>query len=86
MLVHSAEFSNLQLSGYVVWNCVFPSQDRLFACLGITTFRLLFLSEQSKVNNRMAFSNQPLLELVFDDDAGESVCSLRGAVVSVVAF
>ena len=49
---------------------VFPSQDLLFACLGITAFRLLFLSEQSKVNYRMAFSKQPLLELVFDDDAG----------------
>ena len=35
-------------------------------------FAYFFLAKQ-KVNNGMAFSNQPVLELVFDDDAGQSI-------------
>ena len=67
------EFSNLPLSGLYSVELRLSLPGSSFAYLGITAFRLLFLSEQSKVNNRMAFSNQPLLELVFDDDAGESI-------------
>ena len=31
MLVHRAEYSNLPLATWIVWNCVFPSQE-IFTC------------------------------------------------------
>ena len=52
-------------------NCVFLSQDRLFACPGITAFCLPFLSKPA-TEWRLA-TNLSILELVLNDDAGEYI-------------
>ena len=58
----------------VLCGIVFLCQDRLLPAWQLLPLAcILLLSEQCKVNNRIALNNQSLLELMFDNDAGEFI-------------
>ena len=83
MLVRRAEYSNLLLATCTMWTCVVPSPRSFLPAWELLPFGCFFLVSQAKSKQQNGVSNQPLLELVFDD-AGESVDKVEAKAKSLV--